>query len=335
MKTKHYAPEILAKRILTAIQTLALFFAVLAVPAGVRAAEADREAAIGHLEKLAAKPVIGDSYIDLTLAVGRVLDPDLDAAGVKKQIAGMADEVRKVAEGKDAPADQVAAMNKVIYGTHQFSVPASDAPIISGKDALNLYLLHRFITTRLAHCEGQATLYAVVGEAAGLPVAVCNAPIHSYCQFGTGESHLNVECTRKGGLRSDAVVHHMNGARPESVNTGVYFCPLSKRQFLCLQINSLVYGLAKQENGPAPLTMKQLVRLADLIEKLDPDRPESLDTVALVYSQAGDYRRAVKIEEHVLECAERLGTTYGLMTYYRSTLKEYKQKAGEQADKKP
>jgi hypothetical protein len=316
------------------IQTLALLCIILAAPVRSWAADSSREEAIRHLEQIAAKQITEESFLDLALDAGRVLDPNLDTAGVKKQITDMAAEVRAEVAGKGSSAEKVAALNKVIYETHGFSVPSSSAPIISGKDALDLYMLHRFLATRKAHCEGQATLYAVVGEAAGLPVSICNAPIHSYCQFGTGDSHLNVECTASGSLRPDARVHRMNGAKPDALGSGVYFGPLTKKQFLCLQVNSLAYGLAKQENGPAPLTMKQLIQLADLIEKLDPDRPESLDTVALIYSQAGDFRRAAKIEQHVLECAERFGTTPSLMNYYRTTLSEYQQKAGESSEKK-
>jgi hypothetical protein len=335
MKTLETKTTNIRRQIVVCMNAFTLLSLVLAFPARSWAADASSADAIHHLEQIAAKPVIEESCLDLALDAGRVVDPDLDAASVKKQIAAMADEVRAEAAGKETPAEKVAALNKVIYEAHGFSVPPSDAPIISGKNALDLYMLHRFLASRKAHCEGQATLYAVVGEAAGLPVAVCNAPIHSYCQFGTGDAHLNVECTSSGSIRPDARVYRMNGAKPAALGSGVYFSPLTKKQFLCLQINSVAYGLAKQENGPAPLTLKQLVQLADLIQKLDPDRPESLDTVALIYSQAGDYQRAAKIEQHVLECAQRLGTTGSLMNYYRTTLNEYKQKAGEPSENKP
>jgi hypothetical protein len=84
-----------------------------------------------------------------------------------------------------------------------------------------------------------------------------------------------------------------------ALGSKTYFCALSKRQFLCLQINSIAYGLAKQPSGPAPLDMQQMVRLADLIERLDLDRPESVDTAALIHAQAGDYARAARIDQRV------------------------------------
>jgi hypothetical protein len=48
------------------------------------------------------------------------------------------------ADVTSAPS-KVAALNKILYGVHKFRVPNSAAPIISGKDGLNLYMLHRFI----------------------------------------------------------------------------------------------------------------------------------------------------------------------------------------------
>jgi hypothetical protein len=283
------------------------------------------------LEQLAAAARIGEGYLDLALEAGRVIDPTLDAASVRSQISKMADEVRAEAVGQGSPKDGVHALNHVVFGVHKFRVPASAAPVISGADAIDLYVLHRVVKSGKAHCEGLATLYAVVAEAAGLPVGICNAPIHTYCQFGTGPTHLNIECTQSGALRSDEDIHGINGAKPAAVGSDVYFCALNKRQFLCLQLNAMAYGLAKQQQGPSPLNLGQLVRLADLIEKLDPDRPESLDTAALIHWRAGNDGRAADIERRALTSAERLGAPDYLMAHYRASLSGYERKANKLA----
>ena len=312
-------------RPVVAVRRAAAWVFVILIAQGSAVVGATTAEAISRLQQLAAQDKVQESCLDLALAAGRVVDPDLDANAVKEQIAKMTEEVRKEAAGKDSPEAKIAALNKVIFQTHGFAVPGSAAPIISGKDGLDLYLLHRFLKTRKAHCEGMATLYLIVGEAAGLPVTICNAPIHSYCRFETGGSHLNIECTDRGSLRSDADRQRMNGAKPAAVGSKTYFCPLSKKQFLCLQINALAYGLAKQDKGPAPLDKKQMVQLAELIANLDPGRPESLDTAALIYSQAGDFRRAAELEKSTLDSAQRYGTTAEILSYFRQTLERYQQ----------
>jgi regulator of sirC expression with transglutaminase-like and TPR domain len=302
-----------------------LSVAVLVPLGAVKAADTTRAQAIAHLERLTAKAVLDESHLDLALAVGRVVDPELDTAAIKRQIAAMAKEARQATAGKSTPQEKVAALNKVIFQTHGFGVPTAAAPILSGDKVLDSYMLHRFVKTRLAHCEGLATLYMIISREASLPVEICNAPIHTYCRYEAGGSSVNIECTAQGTTRSDAAIHQLNGAKPAAVGSDIYFRPVTKKQFLGMQINALAYGLAKQEGGPAPLTRQQMVQLAELIEKLDPDRPESLDTAALIHSQAGNPRRATAIEAHVVEIARKYGTTAEIMVYFQETLNAYKQ----------
>ena len=309
----------------------ALVVGVVAVGPPARAADSpvigvasERDAAIARIERLAAQASPRESFLELALAAGRVIDPDLDGDDVRRRIVGMAQDVRRPSAGKDSPEAAAAAMRQVVFVDHGFATPAGDAPILTGANVLDLYVLHRLVKTRTAHCEGLATLYLVVGEAAGLPVSICNAPIHTYARVDRDGSHVNVECTAGGALRPDAAMHRLNGAQPAAVGSETYFRPLDKRQFLCLQVNSLAYGLAKQPQGPAPLDMTQMVRLAEVIERLDPDHPESLDTAALIHARAGDDARAARIEQHALDKAAEYGTTPDVMAYFRDALKRYR-----------
>jgi regulator of sirC expression with transglutaminase-like and TPR domain len=306
---------------------VAFLFLVLVAQGATQAKELTRADAIRRLESLAAKTSIEESCLDLALAADRIVDPNLNAVEVKRQIAAMAKEVRAAAAGKDAPIPRIIALNTVIFQKHGYSAPDAEAPILSGKDVLKFYMLNRFIETRQAYCEGLSTLYLAVAEAAEMPIKVCNAPIHTYCRYEAGDAHFNIECTDRGHARTDQAMQGMNGAKPAAVGSKVYFCPLSKRQFLCLHINSIAYGLAKQEKDPAPLSMEQMVQLAEMIEKLDPNHPESLDTAAMIHAQAGNPQRAAEIEERVIKNAEKYGTTGEIITYFRTTLQKYNQQS--------
>jgi regulator of sirC expression with transglutaminase-like and TPR domain len=300
-------------------------------PSGFAAAPAPEQAVSGKarseaitvLERMAAKDNPSESFQEIVLATGRVLDPQLDADAVKAEIAAMAGEVRTQV-GAEAPARaQAEAMSRVIFQAHGFGRPDTSAPIISGKNGLNLYMLHRFIKTRKAHCEGLSSLYFLVGEAAGLPVSLCNAPIHTYCRLGKGADILDIECTQGGRIRAKGEVQRINGATPAAASSLTYFHPLNKKQFIAFQINALAYGLAVQPEGPAPLDKGQMVRLAKLMETLDPDRPESLDTAALIYFQNGDPAHAATIAAHVVSKALELGTTPEVMAHFREMQKKY------------
>ena len=106
---------------------------------------------------------------------------------------------------------------------------------------------------------------------------------------------MYVECLRSGVVRAGRSTQTMNGAKPAAAESGVYFSSLTKKQFLNLHVNALAYGLIQQPDGPKPLEMSQIVRLADAIERLDPNRPESLETAALIHFKAGNVDRAVEI----------------------------------------
>ena len=117
----------------------------------------------------------------------------------------------------------------------------------------------------------------------------------------------------------------MNGLRDadSAEEAGVYLSPLTKRQLLNLQVNSLAYSLIVQKDGPAPLSMEQMVRLAELIEKLDPHRPESLETAALIHHRSGDNERARRLMGRAVELSRKFGAPGWVLSYYSKKQQEY------------
>ena len=140
---------------------------------------------------------------------------------------------------------------------------------------------------------------------------------------------MYVECLRSGVVRAGRSTQTMNGAKPAAAESGVYFSSLTKKQFLNLHVNALAYGLIQQPDGPKPLEMSEMVRLADAIERLDPNRPESLETAALIHFKAGNVDRAVEIIRVVVQRAEAFGAPDWVMSHYRQMLSKYEDAVGE------
>jgi hypothetical protein len=84
------------------------------------------------------------------------------------------------------------------------------------------------------------------------------------------------------------------------------------------------YGLIQQPGGPKPLDMKQIVRLAEAIERLEPERPESLDTAALIHFKAGNVDRAREIIDRTVQLAEKYGTPSWVLSHFRKMQRQYR-----------
>ena len=292
------------------------------------------EQALRRLESLSRQGRIEESYLDLSLTVSRVIDPDFSDREIRSQIVEMGKAARSAWQGATTPEAKVAALGDTVFKKFKFRLTPGNAPITEG-DQLEAYLLPGVVRRKSGFCEGLSVVYVVVAEQAGLPVSAVNVPIHTLCRidFDDGASYY-VECTRSGAPREAKAVRRMNGLKDAAAakKDGVYLTPLSKHQFLNLQVNALAYGLVQQRRGPAPLTMGQLVRLAEVIQRLDPRRPESLETAALIHHRNGDSQRALQVITRAVDLSQKYGAPGWVLAYYRDKQQEYRQasRSGEQ-----
>jgi hypothetical protein len=143
------------------------------------------------------------------------------------------------------------------------------------------------------------------------------------CRFDFDDQQIYVENTRQGALRSSKFVETINNASKAAVKSKVYFKPLTKKQFLNLHVNALIYGLIMQPEGPKPLSMKQMVTLAECTERMDPKRPESLETAALIHFKAGNNERAAELIDRTVAAAKTLGAPNWVHSHYLKMQKQY------------
>ena len=308
-----------------ALAWLLLLFAWLVVNPGESSAAdgASLERAVAAIEDFSKREAIEGSYFDMALAASRLIDPTLDEKELRAQIDEMAKTASREWEAATTSDAKMKALNRVVFQKYGFARADSPAPIVSGKGVYETYSLPGVLKGKRGHCEGLSTIYLLVAEQANLPVSIVNLPIHSLCRLDLGNKPIYVECLRSGAPRSTAEIHEMNGARPAALKSNVYLSPLTKKQFLCLHLNALAYGLIKQDGGPKPLDMSQMLRLAESIKRLDPNHPESLETAALIHFKAGKPNRAREIIAHAIERAETYGTPRWVMAHYHKMQRQY------------
>ncbi len=291
--------------------------------------------AIERLHRIAAQKEIKESYLDLVFASERILNPKLDEKEVRELIKKMGKAVRDTLGDKKKPRDHIRALNKVVFRDFKFGIPKklSDPFAMTSDEVLRAYMLHRFIKHKEAYCAGLSMIYFLVGREAKLPVSICNAPMHCYCEFETGkDKKVGIECTARGFLYPQSYIPKINGAKPAASKAGVYFRPLTKKKFLAVQLNSLCFAAASRKKATPLIPKKELVKLADLLVKLDPQNPESLDTAALAYSKSGLHKKALAIMNKAFKNAKTFGNIPPAYRYYAKMQKKY-QKAVDDLEK--
>jgi regulator of sirC expression with transglutaminase-like and TPR domain len=282
------------------------------------------EKAVEAIEHLAKSEEVEGSYADMAMAASRLIDPALNDEALRGQIHQMAEAAANAWEAEETPVGKVAALSRVVFQTYGFSKPRGAAPVISGKGFREMYLLPGVLEGKRGFCEGLSTIYLLVAEQANLPVSIVNLPVHTLCRVDLGGREMYVECLSSGTLRSARSTETMNGVTPVAAESGAYLSPLTKKQFLNLHVNSLAYGLIKQTDGPKPLDMNQMVRLADAIQRLDPNRHESLETAALIHFKAGNVDHARKIIDRTVALAEKYGAPGWVLSHYRKMQHRYR-----------
>ncbi len=298
---------------------------VVCTNANVVGAQTQKKA-IETLHRITAQKEMKESYLDLVFASERVMNPKLDEKYVRRFIKKMAAAVREAIDEETNPRNQLQALNKVVFRDFRFDVPSqpSDPFEMTSDEVLRAYMLHRFIKHKEAYCAGLSMVYFLVGREAKLPVSICNAPMHCYCEFQMGKGKkVGVECTARGVILPQSVIPRLLGAKPAAANSGVYFRPLTKKKFLAVQLNSLCFAAASRKKGKTLVPQPDLVKLADLMVKLDPQNPESLDTAALVYHKASLHRKALDTMNKAFRNAKTFGNIPKAYRYYSKMQKKY------------
>jgi len=278
--------------------------------------------AFEKIKALASQEKINSSYLEVALAVCRLDDPDLNETYIKKRIKTMAEATRDKIAGSRDPHKKLNALKYVLFKKYNYRSPPFHIDVTKG-NLFNYYLINRFIGKRVAVCEGLSALFLFVAEEAQLPVTICNAPVHCYCEYNVGNKKENVECTLAGKILPDKILKTLNGATPAAAHSNVYFKPLTPKEFLASYLNSFVFAEVASPKKHTQLSLIQTLQIADILLRISPDRPESLDTAAYIYHKADNNAKALEIIQRSIAKAKEYGTRPEIMTYLLERRKIY------------
>lgn len=289
------------------VALLALPIALLHLPCAFGANAEDAasvEAAVREIERCVDRPPA--TFLEAALAANRLAQPNLKAEQIERSIREMAARVKKVAGKKFTSETQLEALNEVLFEREGFSAPEKPAPLLEGK-ALDFYALPTVLQKRIAYCEGLALVYVLVGREAGLPVSILRAPAHVYCRYQLGGRSVNIECTAGGRETTEDELIENSGAKPAARASGVYFCELTARGILALQLNSVTYNMVTHKKRRTHLSPDQWKRVASVLLRLQPNDPETLNTAATIYLLNNDRFTAEMLHRRTLDQVKSFG----------------------------
>jgi len=266
--------------------------------------QASVESAVREIELCLERPPA--TFLDAVVIANRLAQPELKRDDVEKSIRGMASKVRRSMGSRSTGEEQLDALREVIFEREGFYAPEMPAPLTEGK-ALNFYALPSVLRKKVAYCEGLSLVFALVGREAGLNVSVLRAPAHVYCRFQSGSQTVNIECTAGGRETSEDELIQNSGAKPAARFSGVYFCELTSRGILALQLNSVSYNLITHKSHRRILSPDQWKRIASVLLRLQPDDPETLNTAATIYLMTDDRFTAEMLHRRTLDQVKFFG----------------------------
>jgi regulator of sirC expression with transglutaminase-like and TPR domain len=213
-----------------------------------------------------------ESRMDLgliKLTVDRMIDPSIDAAATAKQIDQLAEEVRATFPLGASNLVKFKALRDYLHRP----------PLLSGRKPY-LYnleddrnprakLLPVYLNTRRGNCISMPTLFVILGQKLGIPVALASAPEHLYLKFrGDNGQWYGVEATNGGGWADDEWQRKaFPSITPESIANGVYLQPLTQKEAAVATIDSLLEHYQAQNTNEAD---EARIKLAMLLVEHSP-----------------------------------------------------------------
>jgi regulator of sirC expression with transglutaminase-like and TPR domain len=225
-----------------------------------------------------------ESQMDLgviKLTVDRMIDPSIDVAATTKQIDDLAAEIRATFPPGASNLVKFKALRDYLYRP----------PLLSGRQPYlyNLQddrnprakLLPVYLTTRRGNCISMPTLFVILGQKLGVPVALASAPEHLYLKFrGDNGQWYGVEATNGGGWADDEVQRkNFPSTTPESIANGVYLQPLTPKEAAVVAVESLLEHYEGQKTDAAD---EARIKLALLMVEHYPK-----DMVAIIHAYLG------------------------------------------------
>lgn len=151
---------------------------------------------------------------------------------VRTTVDSLALELRVNLAGVEAPADQVRALNKLLF--ERAGMRASSDP----HDPCNL-LLSGVVGSHQGYCVGLTALALVIAERSGLPLHAVATPSHMFVRYDDGSTRINIETTAGGAAKSDEIYIREGGIPEATLRARIFMHNLSADEFLAQVRNNL------------------------------------------------------------------------------------------------
>ena len=242
-----------------AIVTLVLRIA-LAATLLTGAAQAQRLAAqpdpnYAAIQRILTTPEQDIDLVKAMLVIDRMIDPSIDSAATLAQLDTMAKSLKDRLPTGASPRLKLEALRHHIYkptawnSGRPFEYDLDDP---YGTNVRNK-LLATYLRTRKGNCISMPFLFIFLGHRLGLELMASSAPAHVFVQWRDTDGKLyNLEATSGAGFTRNEWMRQQFTMTDESLKSGIYMRPLSKKETVALLAETLLQ-FYKQEGRDSHL----------------------------------------------------------------------------------
>ncbi|RYH61659.1 MAG: hypothetical protein EON54_09930 [Alcaligenaceae bacterium] len=181
------------------------------------------------------------------LSIDGMIDASIDKGAISTQLDTMAKGLQDMLPAGASPRVKLEALRHHIYKPtawndgRPFEYDLNDP---YGENLRNK-LLGTYLRTRKGNCVSMPLLFVLLGQKLGLEITVSNAPNHVFVQWRDTDGQLyNLETTSGAGFARDIWMRQQFDMTDQSLKSGIYMQPLSKRETVALMAGTLLefYG---------------------------------------------------------------------------------------------
>jgi regulator of sirC expression with transglutaminase-like and TPR domain len=194
----------------------------------------------GRVRKLLAQSEGKIDFLELKLAVDKIIDPSIDEDATRKRFNVMVSDIQKSLPASASSSQKLMAIRLYLYGKgpwNNFQPFEYDFSDPDGKN-LRVKLLSNYLLTKKGNCVSMPILMMLLADRLGLDVSLSYAPAHSLMKFTETETGKtsNVEATSGGGYSRDQWYQQTMQVTDDEIRNGIYLQKLTRKE--------TAYGLA-------------------------------------------------------------------------------------------
>jgi regulator of sirC expression with transglutaminase-like and TPR domain len=193
-----------------------------------------------------------ETDIDLArakLTIDHLIDPSIDIDRTRLQLDAMASDLRSMLP---AGASRRLTMDALRFHMYKASPWNANRPFTYdlddpfGENVRNK-LLTTYLATRKGNCVSMPLLFIILGQKLGVDVTAAEAPNHVFVKYRDDEgTYYNLEATSGAGFTRDLWIRQQFPMTDESITSGIYMRPLTKKETVVVMVGTLLEFYGKQ-----------------------------------------------------------------------------------------